>query len=152
MFSVLYIVCFLLTNKIPFLDLNVPHKLQETKHKKRKIESTARSLCEDMDCFLLYDFAQEIYSLEFKEKPDYAKLRFLLTKVLLDQDLAPSNKFDWNNHIDPPINLDINEQVDFDENIMNEYMRPVVLNFDEDPTVAKSSLFGSKEILRLNQI
>ena len=44
----------------------------------------------------LTELAEYSYSLSFKDRPNYNKIRFLLTKVLLDQDLVPSKDFDWN--------------------------------------------------------
>jgi hypothetical protein len=49
-----------------------------------------------MSCTHLIPFADAIYALEFKEKPDYAKLRFLLTKELLNVGMTPNKQFDWN--------------------------------------------------------
>jgi len=43
-----------------------------------------------MDCPYLIPFAEEIYSYKFSEKPNYNKLRFLLTKELMEQDMAPN--------------------------------------------------------------
>lgn len=43
-------------------------------------------------------FLEYTYSLEFDETPDYNKIRFLLKKILLDNDLIPNNKFDWQKH------------------------------------------------------
>ena len=51
-----------------------------------------------MKCPLMVDFAKEVYNIGFKEKPNYGKLRFLLTKEMLNIDLVPSLKFDWNNY------------------------------------------------------
>ena len=42
-------------------------------------------------------FAENIYALKFDEKPDYGKLRFLLTKNLLDEDMVINNDYDWIN-------------------------------------------------------
>ena len=42
-------------------------------------------------------FATYIFSLEFKEKPNYNKLRFLLEKNLMERNMVPSNDFDWLN-------------------------------------------------------
>lgn len=49
-----------------------------------------------MSCTHLIPFADAIYALEFKEKPNYAKLRFLLTKELLNVGMTPNKQFDWN--------------------------------------------------------
>ena len=35
------------------------------------------------------------YNLEFEEEPDYEKLKFMLKKMLLDENMNPINKFDW---------------------------------------------------------
>ena len=40
--------------------------------------------------------AEYAYGLSFEEEPDYSKIRFLLTKPLLDHDMIPSNDFNWN--------------------------------------------------------
>ena len=76
-----------------------------------------------MDCMFLLDFAKEIYKIEFHEKPDYNKLRFLLTKEMLKKDLTPTQKFDWNKFEQPPRSINnisdkdiINYNIsDFDE-------------------------------------
>lgn len=49
-----------------------------------------------MSCTHLIPFAEAIYAIEFKEQPDYAKLRFLLTKELLNVGMTPNKQFDWN--------------------------------------------------------
>lgn len=43
----------------------------------------------------LLPFVEEVFSLKFEDSPDYNKLRFLLQKVLLDQNISPGTKFDW---------------------------------------------------------
>lgn len=52
-----------------------------------------------MSCLSLLEFANEIYNYEFKEKPNYKKLKFLLTKQILNLDKIPDKVFDWNKHI-----------------------------------------------------
>lgn len=47
----------------------------------------------------LLEFAEEIYSYGFKDKPDYSKLRFLLTKEILKLNEVPDDVFDWNRRI-----------------------------------------------------
>ena len=44
----------------------------------------------------LIPLAEYIYSLDFAEEPDYAKIKFLLTKNLLDVTLVPTLEYDWN--------------------------------------------------------
>ena len=43
----------------------------------------------------LKEFAEIIYSLKFKEKPNYKQLIWLLKKNLLDCGIVPRNQFDW---------------------------------------------------------
>ena len=44
---------------------------------------------------MLADFAAKIEALDFKERPDYNHLRFILTSVLLDFDASPVEAFRW---------------------------------------------------------
>jgi hypothetical protein len=44
---------------------------------------------------VLAPFVEEIYKLKFSDEPNYSKLKFLLTQVLLQQDVIPDLKFDW---------------------------------------------------------
>ena len=45
--------------------------------------------------FRLTDFVTEVMSIEFDETPNYNKLRFLLTRTLLDVDKVPNKQYDW---------------------------------------------------------
>lgn len=44
-------------------------------------------------------FAEEIFSIEFKEKPNYSKLRFLLERNLLESNEVPNKVYDWNENV-----------------------------------------------------
>ena len=43
----------------------------------------------------LLPFAELVFSYRFEDEPDYSQLKWLLERVLLNQNIAPSNKFDW---------------------------------------------------------
>jgi hypothetical protein len=43
----------------------------------------------------LLSFAKEVFKLKFADKPNYTKLSFLLSSVLLADDVAPDLDFDW---------------------------------------------------------
>ena len=58
-----------------------------------------------MKCTILEDFAQELFAITFDQKPNYSKLRFLLTKEMLNIDLIPNDKFDWNDYVEQPTGL-----------------------------------------------
>lgn len=45
---------------------------------------------------MLLPLAEYIYSLKFEEEPNYGKIKFLLAKVLLDNEKIPDMVFDWN--------------------------------------------------------
>ena len=51
--------------------------------------------CSLSKCEYFTEFAEEIYSLEFAEEPNYNLLRFLLAKNLMERDLFPNKEFDW---------------------------------------------------------
>ena len=64
--------------------------------------------------------------MKFDEKPDYSKLRFQLTKILLDIEIVPSKKFDWNEYYESRVNIKIgeNDKIDYSKDVFEEYMRP----------------------------
>ena len=43
----------------------------------------------------LIPLLQYAYDLEFEEKPDYERLKFMFQKVLMDKDFMPDRVFDW---------------------------------------------------------
>ena len=47
----------------------------------------------------LIPLAEYIYSLDFAEEPNYNKIKFLITKNLLDCNIVPNYKYDWNNQL-----------------------------------------------------
>ena len=53
-------------------------------------------MCRQFNSLHLIPFAKEVFSYEFKEKPNYNKLRFLLEKNLLDKNTVPNKQYDWN--------------------------------------------------------
>ena len=58
---------------------------------------TPEILCgQNEETGVLLPFMKEIFALDFSEKPDYKKLKFLLVQGILDQDLVPDEQYDWN--------------------------------------------------------
>ena len=43
----------------------------------------------------LLPFIKLVYDLKFEQKPDYDKLKFMLTKILLDSNKIPDKQYDW---------------------------------------------------------
>ena len=78
-------------------NIELPEK--EAKYKHKKINQKPIEFLTELNCLVLLPFAEEIYSYNYKDKPNYNKLRFLLTKEILNQDKVPNDVFDWNRHI-----------------------------------------------------
>jgi serine/threonine protein kinase len=74
LFSILYIILYLSTNKIPYLE-EIPKTLskirQREQYKQKKIKSEPVDTCVSMNCAFLIDFSREVYNLSFNEKPNY---------------------------------------------------------------------------------
>ena len=51
-------------------------------------------------CLHYIQFAEEIFSTRFSERPDYKKLKFLLLKSLLDQNEAPEKNMQWAENVE----------------------------------------------------
>ena len=68
---------------------------QFKKIKKRKNKYSPSKICSQQNCLYLLEFAENVYKLEFEDKPDYAGLRWLLTKNLLEKSECPKGQFDW---------------------------------------------------------
>ena len=58
-----------------------------------------KDICPSYESRLLLPFVEEIYSLTFNEEPNYNKLHFLLAKVLMDSNLIPDDKYEWNRSV-----------------------------------------------------
>ena len=61
---------------------------------------TTEDLCgtqdENLEVYKLSPFVDEVMSLKFNEEPNYNKLKFLLTKSLLNSGYVPDKHYDWN--------------------------------------------------------
>lgn len=62
--------------------------------KKVKEVMTPELMCVD-ESIHLYSFVKEIFAYEYKQVPDYAKLKHLLGCILLQKEIIPNLKFDW---------------------------------------------------------
>lgn len=56
-------------------------------------------LCASPESKHFLKFINNIFNLEFEEKPNYEKLRFMLVSELLDLGESPSKKYDWNENM-----------------------------------------------------
>lgn len=64
-----------------------------------KLGQTPEELCgtkeKNPDTYHLLEFVKEVYQIGFKEDPNYDKLKFLLTRSILDAGQVPNNEYDW---------------------------------------------------------
>lgn len=75
---------------------NIVTPEQQARYKNQKINQKPSQFIKELGCQQLLEFSEEIYSYKFKDKPNYGKLRFMLTKELLKQEELPDDIFDWN--------------------------------------------------------
>jgi hypothetical protein len=61
---------------------------------KVKLAMTPEKLCIDESVVLL-PYCREVFSIAFKEEPNYSKLKYLLISVLLNKNIVPNLRFDW---------------------------------------------------------
>ena len=83
--SLFYMLIYLATGKIPFVSKTIALDNQVGRIKRLKNKMSALAVCMLCDTEYLTKFGENIFALEFNEKPDYNYLRFLLTKNLLDK-------------------------------------------------------------------
>lgn len=60
------------------------------------MNKTSQELCTEFRSKHMQDFADEVFSIDFKERPNYGKLRFLLERNLLNLNIIPDKNYDWN--------------------------------------------------------
>ena len=58
-----------------------------------KKTETPKKFCETNDCEFLIEALEECYSLRYDQEPNYAKLKFILQKALLEENLLPGGKY-----------------------------------------------------------
>ena len=87
--SLAYILAYLASGKIAFVkhEIQLMDQIKVIKRKKNKY--TALEFCKSQKCMFLQEFLKRIYDLKFEEEPDYAGLKWLLEKNILDTNMAP---------------------------------------------------------------
>lgn len=67
--------------------------------KDQKLSMSVKELCgktiTESSAFLISDFVQNVMDLKFEEEPNYGKLKFFLTKALLETGDVPNKEHDW---------------------------------------------------------
>lgn len=99
--SLCYLLVYMVDGASPFnINLGYPRtpevRQREFKEiRELKVNMPLKTLCGSPAAKKLLPFMEGIFALEFEDKPDYSKLRFLLVKILLDKDDVPTKIFDW---------------------------------------------------------
>ena len=79
--SLVYFLIFCVNSKLDWIDLKKPISDQFNEIAKFKILTKPRDLCSKPNLQFLYPLCKYIYKLNFKEEPDYVRMKFLLEKV-----------------------------------------------------------------------
>ena len=77
-----------------WVKLDEPLPQQMKKIREFKTYSSAKDFLNKKAKYLI-PMLSHAYDLEFKEKPDYERLKFMFRKVLMDKDYLPDRIFDW---------------------------------------------------------
>ena len=94
---VLYFLSYLLTSKLLFFANehdNFDNTVEEAAE--MKLNQQPHEFLTDPRNKCLIPLAEYIYSIGFEEEPNYNKIKFLITKNILDIDMVPNFKYDWN--------------------------------------------------------
>ena len=70
---------------------------------------TPETLCKSSRAAPFLDFAKNVFSLRFNDKPDYECLRRILVKALSERGMVPSDEYDWSPQKE--VALDQNKQI-----------------------------------------
>jgi hypothetical protein len=101
--SLVYLLIFLIDHsRLTFINIveGLSKKDKFNLIKNQKMMMTTKDLCgsvdQGLDVYNLHAFIDEVMLIDFKEEPNYNKLRFCLAKCLLDVDCVPDKRCDWN--------------------------------------------------------
>lgn len=96
-YCLVFFLSYLLTNQLLFFASGISESDNSVDTAvAKKIEQKPRDFLTDPRNKCLIPFAEYVYSLNFDEEPNYNKIRFMLTKNILDFNLVPNFKYDWN--------------------------------------------------------
>lgn len=79
-------------------------RLEFNTTKNLKLTVPLSELCASKKGNKMLAFMEIVFDMKFEDEPEYAKLRFMLTKILLDQNSVPNHEFDWNSYINTSFN------------------------------------------------
>jgi len=91
--AIVYNLLFLMDSKTSWFEHKIECSMDHIIKFKRN--SPSHVICGGMRCSMLIPLYEEVYSIGFKEVPNYAKLRFLLAKQLMGIHCAPDNIYSF---------------------------------------------------------
>lgn len=97
--SLCYLLVYLIDGDLPFIiprNRNLDRREEFDAIKELKENLVPEEFCKSKEASRhLLSFVKAVLELDFDEKPDYNRLRFLLVKGLLDQNVVPDRHYDW---------------------------------------------------------
>ena len=92
--SLMYFLAYLIDSDLNWIDFNKPVNSQFEAITKYKIETSAKNFLNKKTMMLL-PLVKYAYALNFDEKPDYERIKFMFRKILIKRDFLPDRIFDW---------------------------------------------------------
>ena len=92
----LFFLVAVLIHKLPYLDYfftnvgRIPKAALKASLLAWKKSCTAEKYCSNPTLMFIRPYLEEVLSMQYEEEPNYGKLKFLLTKSLLEKNLVPS--------------------------------------------------------------
>ena len=90
----MYFLAYLIDSDLNWIDFNKPVNSQFEAITKYKIETSAKNFLNKKTMMLL-PLVKYAYALNFDEKPDYERIKFMFRKILIKRDFLPDRIFDW---------------------------------------------------------
>ena len=100
--SLVYIIIFMIDiDRLKFINEveGIAKKEKFKIIKDQKLAMSVKDLCgkdlKESQAFLITEFVKNVMDLKFEEEPNYGKLKFFLTKALLETGDVPNKEHDW---------------------------------------------------------
>ncbi|CAD8142456.1 unnamed protein product [Paramecium pentaurelia] len=153
--SIGYVLIYLATGVLPWMNLQIEKKdLKYAKIKQIKKEIKINELCKSLPkCF--EQFMNDVKSLEFKETPNYEKLKsYFENQIEIDNKLYSNNQqpfvYDWE-RLSDFAKQKKHQTIHVMENQLKNQHIQIVINPHKQNQVAKQELFLNQQIINSQQ-
>ena len=92
--SMIYVLNYLIDTRMTWVKFDQPLPQQMKKIREFKTQTPAKDFLSKKAKHLI-PMLSYAYDLQFEERPDYERLKFMFRKVLMDKDYLPDKIFDW---------------------------------------------------------